>query len=62
MFPHEKLQIYVIKGQLHKALDSKYPAGDHVAALSTCRALYTEGKSQNWAQKRLRNMLISLVP
>jgi len=44
MFPVDKLDVYAIKGSLHRAEDAHHGAADHLAILKTCRAIYTEAK------------------
>jgi hypothetical protein len=54
MFPTSKIDVYAIKGSLHKAEDAYTVAGDHVAILSTCRAIYTEAKPVLYANTEFR--------
>jgi len=44
MFPVDKLDVYAIKGSLHKAEHARHDTGAHLAILNTCRAIYTEAK------------------
>ena len=44
MFPPERVDIYAIKGSLHKTEDASFDAGDYLAILTACRALYAEAK------------------
>jgi len=44
MFPCETVDVYAIKGSLHKGEDKHYIAGEHVAILTACRMIYTEAK------------------
>jgi hypothetical protein len=44
MFPRDKLDVYAIKGSLHKAEHVNHVAGDHPAILTICRTIYTEAK------------------
>jgi hypothetical protein len=44
MFPAGKIDVYAIRGSLHKAEDAHPVAGDHVAILATCRTIYSEAK------------------
>lgn len=44
MFPRDKLDVYAIKGSLHKAEHVHHVASDHLAILTTCRTIYTEAK------------------
>lgn len=43
MFPLDEVNVYAVKGSLHKAEDAHHTAGDHVRILATCRLFYTEG-------------------
>lgn len=44
MFPRDKLDVYAIKGSLHKVEHMDHVADDHLAILTTCRAIYAEAK------------------
>ncbi|KAM0709679.1 hypothetical protein Q7P35_003719 [Cladosporium inversicolor] len=44
MFPRDRLDVYAIKGSLHKAEHVHHVAGDHLAMLTTCRTIYTEAE------------------
>jgi hypothetical protein len=44
MFPCGRVDVYAIKGSLHKGEDQHYVAGEHVAILTACRMIYIEAK------------------
>jgi len=44
MFSRDKLDVYAIKGSLHKTEHVDHVASDHLAILTTCRTIYAEAK------------------
>ena len=44
MFPRDELDVYAVKGSLHKAEHVDHVASDHLSILTTCRTIYNEAK------------------
>lgn len=58
MFPPEALDIYAVRGNLHRTMQQQYTAGKYVAALATCRMIYNEGKREKLSELYLFSTIL----
>lgn len=58
MFPPEKLDVYAIRGDLHRTMHQQFTAGNYVAALATCRTIYKEGEREKLLQPHVWSMML----